>query len=99
MVLITGFDNNEGMALLLNESDERVTDVKVMNTDSNHQLLLAAQKDDNIYVWDMSSMDCIGCLKSIPGTDIYDCDFHDAIFESKTVKKLISMNGGQVDID
>lgn len=99
MVLITGFDNNEGMVLLLNESDERVTDVKVMNTASNQQLLLAAQKDDNIYIWDMSSMEYIGYLRSIPGTDIYNCNFHNAIFESETVKRLISMNGGQVDID
>ena len=99
MVLITGFDNNKEMVLLLNESDERVTDVKVMNTDSNQQLLLAAQKDDNIYIWNMSSMDYIGYLRSIPGTDIYNCNFHNATFESKTVKRLISMNGGQVDID
>lgn len=99
MVLITGFDNNEEMTLLLNESDERVTDVKVMYTNSNRQLLLAAQKDDNIYIWDMSSMDYIGYLRSIPGTDIYNCNFHNATFESESVKKLILMNGGQVDID
>lgn len=99
MILIAGLDKDEEFALLLNESDERVMDVIVINTDSNQQLLLAAQKDDNIYIWDMFSMDYMGYLRSIPGTDIYGCDFHNAIFESETVKRLISMNGGQVDVD
>lgn len=101
IVLISEFDDNndEEKTLLLNESDERVTDVKVMNTISNHQLLLAAQKDDNIYIWDMESMNYIGYLRSIPGTDIFGCDFHNATFESETVKRLVAMNGGLVDID
>ena len=47
----------------------------------------------------MSSIDCIGYLISIPEIDIYNCNFHNAILESKTVKNLISINGGQVDID
>ena len=101
IVLISEFDDNndEEKTLLLNESDERVTDVKVMKTTSNHQLLLAAQKDDNIYIWDMESMNYIGYLRSIPGTDIFGCDFHNATFESETVKRLVAMNGGLVDID
>ena len=95
VVLLVEYNDDESYCLALNESDFRVQDVIVMSNDEK-KYLLAAQKDDNIYIWDLDTMSYVGYLRSIPGTDIYNCDFRNAVFESKEIESLVKMNGGIV---
>ena len=96
MIVIAEFSQKEVQILLLNESDYRATDVKVINIDTKYKYLLSAQKDDNIYIWELNDLRYLGYLRSIPGTNIYECDFQDACFDSESIKKLVAMNGGLI---
>lgn len=97
IVLIVDLSQNNTECVALIESNERVVDIVAMSGRDGNKYLLAAQKDDNIYIWNLDTYSYVGFLRSIPGSDIYQCDFREAIFESEGVKSLIIMNGGIVN--
>lgn len=93
ILLIVEFENNQYTVRCYNESDYRITDLCYF-IKNNNEYCVAAHKDASLYIWDITNHKYLGKMKTIPGTDIYNCDFTGSLFDTDEVKELIEMNGG-----
>ena len=77
------------------ESNYRLYNISLLN-DNGERYIIAVQKDDRLNIWKYPSMEYQGWVMSLPGTNIFNCNFSFAKFENESVKELIRMNGGKI---